>query len=1685
MTWALGDNQARAFVGNIKAEKIAQGDQVIWTRVAAKNPSGVAVSNTETTLSWTDDAGIELGFIIDRALDSAFTVDLNTSSVAANEQIFSDNGLTHNTTYYYRVKGDYPSGQVSDFSSTVTITTLNLVAPPTPASATGTSNSSISLSWVDNSNNEDGFKVERSTSPTGPFVEIADLPNDTTTYSDVGLVYNTTYHYRIIGYNTDNTSAPASLSATTTNDLLSPSGLTASPTSNSTIDLNWQDNTANEDGFKIARSTDGTNFTDIGTVNQNVTTYTDTGLSFNTIYHYEVRGYNTSGDSNTVSATATTTNSLVAPTNLITTSATNTSIGLQWTENSNNEDGFTLNGFDASNSMQPLGAVNLPANTSQYTWGSLLPDRTYSFSIVATNSSGSSSALSGSFTTTDTLSDVTGLTSTATSNSTVSLSWNDTSDNEDGFTLERATGSGAFSALADLAANTTSFSDSNLTANNTYTYQIRGYNSNGTSNFVSTTVTTEDTLSDITGLTSTATSNSTVSLSWSDTSGNEDGFTVQKATGNGAFAHLADLAANTTSFSDSNLTANNNYTYKVRSYNSNGTSNFVSTTVTTQDTLVAPSIQTVTAPEHDQVLVNWSDGNNNEDSFQLEFSTNTGGSYSAVPVKSVLNQPTGAAQYLHEGLNGSTNYQYRIRAVNSSGTSPWSNMIAVTTPAGMIAPSIVSGTQVGTDINLTIQDNTVIEEGFTVERSSVSNTAGFSAVSTLPANSTSYTNGYTNPLLTPSTVYYYRVKANNSTEGDSPYSNVISVQYEAQVANTTCTSTFIGQNELGFSFTSDSDSSNTATSYVYELSDDASFSNIVSTNAFPSLLENYAFNSLTSGTTYYARLVLTGIYDTSSGSAGSSGAIATDPCVSTSVQIADDGDSTQTVTVTGARPQSLITITESALSSGIRGSFSTLAEDQFQDPFLGLIRSSAEGGGKITVDGGMLKYVGYLPPSIVSTYGDGAWWSTHSGGLDIGGPPRWTTTDEAFLDGGGSIYDSANIDAQWAFLYNNINFLSRSENKTNKVLYINDYKNGISGTQDFPYYGAHKFYHGFKYISEYAGYTFDQLAVNTGAGNTWLHYNAIETLHSTAQQWTDYFNGYDLIIYVGVNGDSRGHIPSIAYLPQIFIDGYLNFIDGGGGSYITTDHEPIFTVAVNQILSNYGIFANGSVDRTPSNNIYKVSSILANQSYVPQGWHPLFSGLDLDSSILAANTEALIEYNTGQDTTNYPIISTTSNYTADSSGNLTITSHDDNATPLGAGALHVVTADGCGQSGVPPGATTTWADTGLSQPEQSALSNSTSLQAVTSNVGDTDEDSYTGGVIAVNAYSKTPGTTKTIATGPYEQLINGEWYHIAFSQDGRRSVMWVNGLPVGIHTDWHLGGGGTSASNAAAQQHDTYAYRYSYDSNRFGPSRWGIGAAQHSSWSIDNCFNGVIDQPVFFDSPIYQGDIDELYNGSNGLLSTSWTAGLINKVIYKAEFTGTMSGSNVPTGAQTTSYGYKNEINPSSYIVGNPNGFTLRVSGPNSGRSNSQKIFQPGSGKVSSSGYHPFQSDLNLHNPGANDYTKQQVWDELNGLTDYGSRNSMMHGSTTTTTKFRTQLAFPSAMAGLHEGGSWGFSAWFKREGEGPSKTTALWITNDSYYNVAQKGVGSNILTCYPYPFLALANGNPETTLYDHYRVSS
>ncbi|MGE5607782.1 MAG: lamin tail domain-containing protein [Bacillota bacterium] len=78
-------------------------------------------------------------------------------------------------------------------------------APPTLLTATGLSSSSVRLIWHDNSNSEDGFRIERSQDGIH-FTQIGVTAPNATTYTDVGLQSGIFYTYRVRAFNGASTS---------------------------------------------------------------------------------------------------------------------------------------------------------------------------------------------------------------------------------------------------------------------------------------------------------------------------------------------------------------------------------------------------------------------------------------------------------------------------------------------------------------------------------------------------------------------------------------------------------------------------------------------------------------------------------------------------------------------------------------------------------------------------------------------------------------------------------------------------------------------------------------------------------------------------------------------------------------------------------------------------------------------------------------------------------------------------------------------------------------------------------------------------------------------------------------------------------------------------------------------------------------------------------------------------------------------------------------------------------------------------------------------------------------------------------------------------------------------------------------------------------------------------------------
>ncbi len=68
----------------------------------------------------------------------------------------------------------------------------------------------------------------------------------------------------------------------------------------------------------------------------------------------------------------------------------------------------------------------------------------------------------------------------------LTLTWNDNSDNEDGFTIERSVDEGVFEVIGEVGANETSYLDVGIVDNRNYVYRVSAFNENGSSGYSNT-----------------------------------------------------------------------------------------------------------------------------------------------------------------------------------------------------------------------------------------------------------------------------------------------------------------------------------------------------------------------------------------------------------------------------------------------------------------------------------------------------------------------------------------------------------------------------------------------------------------------------------------------------------------------------------------------------------------------------------------------------------------------------------------------------------------------------------------------------------------------------------------------------------------------------------------------------------------------------------------------------------------------------------------------------------------------------------------------------------------------------------------------------------------------------------------------------------------------------------------------
>jgi len=444
---------------------------------APSNANAVAVSQTRIDVSWRDNSPNETGFEAHRSttgVNGAFTL---LSSTGAGVSSYADAGLTPSRQYCYKVRAfKRADGKTSysDFSNTACATTQG--PPPAPAAPSGVdvrpeNGSAVVVRWIDNSTNEDGFRVQRSSDLGSTWTTVSAVAPNGTLFSDSGRPVEQQFCYRVIAFNAQGDSPPSNTDCTALP--AAPTDLTGAGVSGPAIELTWTDNSAFEDGFVVERSGSGV----IATLPGNATRYRDLGVSPDVPYGYVVRATKDggfSGNSNLVQVVVGTAPP-AAPSAADAVPSGSAVARVTWVDNATNESGFHVERSTDGGAIWVVAGTASMNETSFYDGGQP-SEQPLCYRVIAFNSQGDSPP--SNMDCTPLPAAPSGLMAIATGSmgEIIELGWADNSSVEDGYEVQRTNTPGGFiwyvETIAILGPNATSYTDLDVLWGNTYTYRV-------------------------------------------------------------------------------------------------------------------------------------------------------------------------------------------------------------------------------------------------------------------------------------------------------------------------------------------------------------------------------------------------------------------------------------------------------------------------------------------------------------------------------------------------------------------------------------------------------------------------------------------------------------------------------------------------------------------------------------------------------------------------------------------------------------------------------------------------------------------------------------------------------------------------------------------------------------------------------------------------------------------------------------------------------------------------------------------------------------------------------------------------------------------------------------------------------------------------------------------------------------
>jgi hypothetical protein len=744
-------------------------------------PSNLGITgNTSTSISliWTDNASDETSYLL-------YANGILVATAAANTTSFTITGLPCGQSYSWLAVRAYreSDNSYSDYATNNNPAARTDYCPPSHLRIISSTPTSATLTWKHNLSFNTRYRLEYRENGGQNWAYLGtEFSYDPISFTHTGVTCDIEYEYRVradySGIETENSNIAVFLSPC---DFPPPSNLAMSSRTPTSITLSWTDNSSDESHFILEHSLDGLTWTESPSISANSKSYTVANLLCSVDYQFHLRAYRSSDDtysvySDIVSIKTATCPALVAPTNLRTTGATGDSVTLAWNDNDTTETGFQLErALNGGNEW--IGIAVLPANTTSYTNTGLSCLNSYRYRVLSYRSTGvidnspDSSIISSNPTGCPPPLAPSSLSLGTVSFNSISMTWiGVTYPYHVNYRLERSiSGSNSWTEVATISSNLISHNNTGLACNTSYQYRMRTYRSgydfySGYSNVLTASTSACPPPSTPTALTLSQITLNRINLTWADNANNETGYRVERTLDNGlTWTEIAQLAGNSTGYSNTGLSCQTNYGYRVRAYRATDNSfsyySNLASAATSSCPIYTPNNPQVSSAQFSLSLA-WVDSASYETDFELQQNNGTWQTIASLPANSTSFTVTNLLCY--------TNYSFRVRAYNSaSGVySAWLELAGSTSACPPLVASSLSSTSAQNSINLSwTVDNTA-------QSSSLSYSDGLQwhSLGSFNKNTTSFNHSG----LACGQSYQYRLETQRPQDNASVVSNTVS-----------------------------------------------------------------------------------------------------------------------------------------------------------------------------------------------------------------------------------------------------------------------------------------------------------------------------------------------------------------------------------------------------------------------------------------------------------------------------------------------------------------------------------------------------------------------------------------------------------------------------------------------------------------------------------------------------------------------------------------------------------------------------------------------------------------------------------------------------------------------------------------------------------------------------------------------